>query len=213
MSLTPSPSLAAGHLGAEEVAERLRREQPLARKEGREVERRRSVDAGRKLQEPKGEAFVRDVRQLEESPCRGATVPVFGVLEFEVKTDCNALLAGRKRGIDNKIDSCIAVGAAAMQGAGLRADLKGGRLARLDIGQCAAQHLPHLDERRAVRDQTLIRRPVAVKIILRRERLWIMIDDAADRRVHGEGDRDHVIESRHQIPHGNGCSGSDCGDS
>ena len=49
MSLTPIPSLPRDHLGAEEVAEGLRGEQPLAGKEGREVQRRRAVDAGRQL--------------------------------------------------------------------------------------------------------------------------------------------------------------------
>ena len=133
MSLTPSPSLPPDHLGAEEIAERLRGEQALAGEERREVERRRPVDAGRQLEDPELEAFVRDIGQLENHLAGrdGARVRRAGL---EVETDCNALLAGRKRGIDNKQDPCVAVGAAAVQCAGLRDDLKGGRLARLDIG-------------------------------------------------------------------------------
>ena len=86
-----------------------------------------------------------------------------------------------------------------MQRTGLRHDLEDGRLARLEIGQAATQHLPQLDERRAVRDHALDRRPVAIEIVLRRQRVGIVIDDAADGRVHREGDCNHVIESRHQV--------------
>ena len=65
MSLTPSPSLAADHLGAEEVAERLRRQQPLAGEERREVERRRPVDVGRQLNDAEGDALVTAARNFE----------------------------------------------------------------------------------------------------------------------------------------------------
>ena len=115
MSLTPSPSLAADHLGAEEVAERLRRQQPLAGEEGREVERRRPVDARRKLHDAKGEALLRDARHARTSPCPARRCLPSGVQEFDVAADRNPLLGGRKRRIDDEQESGVAVEAAAAQ--------------------------------------------------------------------------------------------------
>ena len=162
------------------------------------MERRRPVDARRKLHDAKGEALLRDARHLERHLARrnGASVRRAGI---DVAADRNALLGGRERRIDDEHESGVAVEAAAAQSARLRRHLQRSRLAGLEIGQRPGQHLLYPDEGRAVRDLTLLRHPIAEGIILDRKRLGIVVGDPADGRVHRKGDRDHVIERSDEI--------------
>ena len=93
---------------------------------------------------------------------------------------------------------------------GFRLDSNVSRLAGLQIGHRPGQHLLDLGEGGAVRDQALLRHPVAEEIVLGRERLGIVIGDPADRRVDRKGDRDHVVERGHEIDVADWCSGNGC---
>ena len=76
MSLTLKSLFAADHLGAEEVAESLRRQELLTGEERREVEWRRPVDVGRKLKDSKGDPFLTAARngQRQSAGREGYTI-------------------------------------------------------------------------------------------------------------------------------------------
>ena len=170
----------------------------MPERKGAKCERRRPIDARRKLLHSKGEAPLRNARQLERHLARrnGASLRRAGI---DVAADRNPLVGGRERRIDDEHESGVAVEAAAAQSARLCRHLQCDRPAGFEIGQPPGQHLHDPGEGRAVRDQALLRHPIAEGVVLDRKRLGIMVGDPADGRVHRKGDCDHVVERSHEV--------------